>query len=377
MKRAGERTMICALLVLVFISTVSCNVNNGVSGNDLGITLPAHFKIEVYADNVEDAREMALSPSGVLYVGTREDKVYAILDTNKDHKADEVITIANDLNTPNGVAFRNGNLYVAEINRIIKFPDIEADLHHPPKPVVLNYSYPSDRHHGPRFIRFGPDGKLYVPVGAPCNICLPDERHGILTTINPDGSGYEVYAKGIRNTVGFDWDPLTKELWFTDNGRDMLGDNLPPDELNHAPHPGMNFGFPYVYGNNIPNPEFAEKDKNLDLNKFTQPAQDLGPHVASLGMSFYTGDMFPAEYKNQIFIAEHGSWNRSHKIGYRITVVKLNQKRQPVSYTPFAYGWLNGEKVSGRPVDVIFMHDGSMLVSDDYAGIIYRISYNK
>ena len=375
MKRVTSTIVFSALAFFIFVSNVNCNVNNGEPADNLGITLPPHFKIEVYASNIEDAREMALSPSGVLYVGTREDKVYAILDTNKDHKADEVITVAQDLNTPNGVAFRNGDLYVAEINRIIKFPDIEADLHHPPKPVVINNSYPGERHHGPRYIRFGPDGRLYVPVGAPCNICLPDSRHGILTSIMPDGSDYEVYATGIRNTVGFDWDPLTKELWFTDNGRDMLGDNLPPDELNHAPHSGMNFGFPYVYGNNIPNPEFADQDKNMDLTKFTKPAQDLGPHVASLGMLFYTGKMFPEEYRNQIFIAEHGSWNRSKKIGYRITLVKLNQNRQPVSYTPFAYGWLKDEKVSGRPVALLLLPDGSMLVSDDYGGKIYRISY--
>ena len=377
MKKVGVKIIISAFTTLLLISSVSCDVNSGETGNSLGIPLPPHFNIEVYASGVEDAREMTMSPSGILYVGTREDKVYAVLDTNKDNKADEVITIAQDLNTPNGVAFRNGDLYVAEINRIIKFPNIEADIHHPPKPVVINDGYPSERHHGPRFIMFGPDGRLYIPVGAPCNICMPDSRHGILTSIKPDGSDYQVYATGIRNTVGFAWDPLTKELWFTDNGRDMLGDNLPPDELNHAPHPGMNFGFPYVYGNNIPNPEFAEQDKNIDLNKFTKPAQNLGPHVASLGMVFYTGKMFPQQYRNQIFIAEHGSWNRSQKIGYRITLVKLNEQRQPVSYAPFAQGWLQGDKVSGRPVDLLIMPDGSMLVSDDFAGMIYRISYKE
>ncbi len=377
MKKTLRDKLIIIFSIFLFLLTVSCNVNNGNRGNNLGITLPPHFKIDIFAHDVEGARSMALSPSGVLYVGTTEGKVYAILDTNKDYKADEIIAIAEDLNMPNGVAFRNGDLYVAEINRIIKFPNIEADLHHPPKPIVVNSSYPSEKHHGWKFIRFGPDGKLYVPVGAPCNICLPDARHGILTSINSDGSGYEVYATGIRNTVGFDWDPLTKELWFTDNGRDMLGDNLPPDELNHAPHAGMNFGFPYVYGDNIPNPEFAEEDKKIDLNKFTKPAQKLGPHVASLGMRFYIGKMFPKEYWNQIFIAEHGSWNRSKKIGYRITLVKLNDKRQPISYTPFAYGWLKDEKVTGRPVDLQIMPDGSMLVSDDYSGTIYRISYSK
>lgn len=376
-----KKTKVLLLFIFalpLFLLSINCSsINNESTGNDLGITLPTNFKIDVYAKNVDGARSMALSPSGVLYVGTRGDKVYAILDTNKDYKADEIITIAEDLNMPNGVAFRNGDLYIAEISRILKFPNIEKDLHRPPKPVIVKDDYPTETHHGWKFIRFGPDGKLYVPVGAPCNICLPDNRHAILTSINPDGSGYEVYASGIRNTVGFDWDPLTKELWFTDNGRDMLGDNLPPDELNHASHQGMNFGFPYVYGDNIPNPEFAEQDKNIDLNKFTKPAQDLGPHVASLGMRFYTGKMFPKEYRNQIFIAEHGSWNRSKKIGYRITLVKLNSSRIPVSYSVFAYGWLKGENVTGRPVDLQIMPDGSMLVSDDYAGMIYRISYSE
>ncbi|HUX93848.1 MAG TPA: PQQ-dependent sugar dehydrogenase [Ignavibacteriaceae bacterium] len=345
---------------------------------NLGIKLPPHFKIEVYAKGIKGARSMTLSPAGVLYIGTRIGSVYAVLASKKDNKADEIITIAKDLNMPNGVAFRNGTLYVAEINRVIKFPNIESDLHHPPKPVVVNDNFPSDLHHGWKFIRFGPDGKLYIPIGAPCNICAVKSPYASIWRMNPDGSNLEEFASGIRNTVGFDWDPLTKVLWFTDNGRDMLGDNLPPDELNEAPHKGMNFGFPYVYGNNIPNPEFAKLDKNLNLSKFTEPAQDLGPHVASLGMRFYTGKMFPKKYWNQIFIAEHGSWNRTHKIGYRITLVRLDANRKPISYEPFAEGWLKkDESITGRPVDIQIMPDGSMLISDDYAGIIYRISYSK
>jgi glucose/arabinose dehydrogenase len=321
---------------------------------------------------------MVLSPNGILYVGTKDaGNVYAILDTNKDYKADEIITIASGLNMPNGVAYKDGALYVAEINRIIRFDNIDANLKHPPEPVVVYNNYPAEHAHGWKFIRLGPDGKLYVPVGAPCNLCVPDDRHACITRINLDGSEYEVYASGIRNSVGFDWDPATKELWFTDNGRDMLGDNLPPDELNHAPQIGMNFGFPYVYDGNIPNPEFADQDKSMDLSKFTKPAQELGPHVASLGMRFYTGNMFPQEYKNQIFIAEHGSWNRSQKIGYRVTLVRLDDNRKPVSYQPFAYGWLKGEQTTGRPVDIQIMPDGSMLVSDDYANMIYRITYSK
>lgn len=366
--------------VLVTSSYLSCNpnhndnVNKENSSNDLGITLPPGFKIDVYADNVKGARSMALSPSGVLFVGTRNTgNVYAILDTNNDYKADKVITIASGLNEPNGVALKDGNLYVAEINRVTRYDNIEKNLYNPPKPVVINDTFPSDRHHGWKFIRFGPDGKLYVPVGAPCNVCMPDYKHASLFRMNPDGSDLEKYASGIRNTVGFDWNPETNVLWFTDNGRDMLGDNIPPDELNRAPEKGLNFGFPYMFGSDVRDPEFG---KGVDLSKFQKPAMDLGPHVASLGMRFYTGNMFPSEYKNEIFIAEHGSWNRSQKIGYRVIVVKVVNGKA-INKQIFAQGWLKGQSVSGRPVDVQQMHDGSLLVSDDYAGVIYRITYQK
>ena len=318
---------------------------------------------------------MALSDNDILYVGTRgTGKVYAVIDTNKDYKADKVITIASDLNSPNGVALRNGNLYVAEINKVSRYDNIDANLEHVPAPVVVNDSFPSDQHHGAKFIAFGPDGKLYVPVGAPCNICNRDDdpRYASIMRMNPDGSDLEIYAHGIRNTVGFDWQPGTNELWFTDNGRDLMGDDIPNDELNCAPKKGLHFGYPFVHQGDILDPEFG-KGKNID--DYVKPVQKLGPHVASLGMTFYTGNMFPAEYKNQIFIAEHGSWNRSHKIGYRVMVVKIDGNKA-VGYEPFAEGWLKGENVSGRPVDVLVMHDGSLLVSDDYNGVIYRISYN-
>ena len=260
------------LLVLCF----NCNNIPQDKTDYSAISLPHGFKIDTYAENVVGARSMVLSPNGILYVGTRDaGKVYAILDTNHDYKADEIITIASGLDMPNGVAYKDGALYVAEINRIIKFDNIDSNLNHPPKPVIVYNNYPTEHAHGWKFIRLSPDGKLYIPVGAPCNICMPDNRHGCITRMNTDGSEYEVFATGVRNSVGFDWDPITKELWFTDNGRDMLGDDLPPDELNHAPQQGMNFGFPYVYGDNIPNPEFADQDKNLDISKFTKPAQDL------------------------------------------------------------------------------------------------------
>ncbi len=364
-----------AITALLGVFSLFCDSNShdSITESKFGIKLPQGFKIDLYADNVEGARSMTLSPSGIIYVGTRGSKVYAVLDTNKDNKADKVITVAEGLNSPNGVAFLNGDLYVAEINRVIKFVNIEKDLNNPPPPVVVNDNFPNLGHHGWKFIRFSPDGKLYVPVGAPCNVCVRDSPFASLLRMNPDGSGLELYATGIRNTVGFDWNPKTNVLWFTDNGRDLLGDNIPPDELNRAPQKGMNFGFPYVYGDNIPDPEFG---KDADISKYTKPAQDLGPHVASLGLRFYNGNMFPAGYRGQIFIAEHGSWNRSQKIGYRVSLVRLDSNNKPVSYTPFAEGWLNGNKVSGRPVDIQIMADGAMLVSDDYSGVIYRISYS-
>jgi glucose/arabinose dehydrogenase len=370
-----KKLLLLFFIVPLIIIAVFCNSKNDLTPQGNGnIQLPPGFKIDIYADNVPGARSMAMSKSGILFVGTRESKVYAIIDSDKDYKADRVITIAQGLDSPNGVALRDGDLYVAEISRVIKYPDIENHLDNPPTPVVVNDNFPTARHHGWKFIKFGPDGKLYVPVGAPCNICKSeDERFASIMRMNPDGSSLEVFAHGIRNTVGFDWSPIDSALWFTDNGRDMLGDNIPPDELNRAPLKGMNFGYPYLHGNDIRDPEFGQ---GVDISKFTKPVQELGPHVASLGMEFYTGNMFPAEYKNSIFIAEHGSWNRSKKIGYRVSFVKLNGNI-PVSYEPFATGWLQGESVSGRPVDVEQMNDGSLLVSDDYAGMIYRISYSK
>jgi glucose/arabinose dehydrogenase len=338
------------------------------------ISLPPGFKIEVYADGIEDARSMTLSENGILFVGTRSSNgsVYAVVDSNKDNVADEVVIVASSLNTPNGVAMNDGHLYVAEINRILLFRDIEQNFRNKPVPEIIKDDLPTERHHGWKFIRFGPDGKLYVPVGAPCNICLSeDERFASILRMNPDGTGQEVFAHGVRNTVGFDFHPSTNELWFTDNGRDWLGDNSPPDELNHAPKTGLHFGYPHWHGKNISDPDFGE---GHSASEFTLPAKELGPHVAALGMRFYTGTMFPSEYQNQIFIAEHGSWNRSEKIGYRVMLVKL-EGNNVVSYKPFATGWLQGESVAGRPVDIQQMPDGALLVSDDHAGVIYRISY--
>ncbi len=294
-----------------------------------------------------------------------------MVDRNKDHIADEVITLAEGLNSPNGIAFRNGSLYVAEIDRVLRFDNIETRLYDPPAPLVINDKFPKDGHHGWKFIRFGLDGKLYVPVGAPCNICEPDgNRYAVIMRMNPDGSRLEPFARGIRNSVGFDWHPETKELWFTDNGRDWLGDDLPPDELNRVPRSGMHFGYPYCHGGDIADPEYGHKRK---CSEFVPPVVKLGPHVAALGMRFYTGEMFPSKYRG-IFIAQHGSWNRSTPIGYRVMQVRIVNNRG-IAYESFAEGWLQGRHAWGRPVDVQVMPDGALLVSDDYADVIYRISY--
>ena len=369
------RVFIAIIVLLPIIWGISCAPAKNMKGVHLDdITLPPGFAINIYANNVENARSLALGDSGTLFVGTRSaGNVYAIVDRNHDGRADEVITIAEGMNMPNGVAFRNGSLYVAEINRVLRYDSIESRLKNPPKPVIFNNSFPEDPHHGWKFIRFGPDGKLYVPVGAPCNVCeRSNPIYATITRLNPDGSNLEIFAHGVRNTVGFDWHPKTGELWFTDNGRDWLGDDLPPDELNRAPQKGLHFGFPYCHGGTIADPQFGSK---RSCKEFVPPAMVLGPHVAALGMRFYTGTMFPELYRNQIFIAEHGSWNRTTPIGYRISLVRL-LANQAMNYEVFAEGWLKNGRAWGRPVDVLVMPDGALLVSDDRAGVIYRISYN-
>ncbi|MGC4022657.1 MAG: sorbosone dehydrogenase family protein [Cyclobacteriaceae bacterium] len=339
------------------------------------IKLPQGFSISIFAE-VDNARSMAISPSGTIFVGNRsEDKVYAVKDNDGDGKADKKWTIISGLNMPNGVAFKDGALYVAEVNRILKFSDIESKLDNPGEPQVVYDKYPTETHHGWKYIAFGPDGKLYIPVGAPCNICeSKDPIYASITRMNPDGTGLEVYASGVRNSVGFTWHPTTKQIWFTDNGRDMLGDDMPPCELNTATAIGQHFGYPYCHGGTIKDPEFGNKKPCSD---FVKPAQNLGAHVAPLGLKFYTGNMFPTEYQNQIILAEHGSWNRSKKNGYRLSLVKVDADSKATSYTTFASGWLDdaSQKVWGRPVDVLLLPDGSMLVSDDQAGVIYRITY--
>ncbi|UOQ67023.1 PQQ-dependent sugar dehydrogenase [Hymenobacter volaticus] len=366
------------LLLLAPLALLSSAPDRPLAAADANLSkikLPAGFSITYFAQNVKSARELAVGPDGTVYVGSRDaGKVYALPDRNKDGKADEVITIANGLNGPNGVAVRNGSLYVAEVNRITRYDNIAQKLKQPPKPVLVFDQLLNNEWHGYRYIAFGPDGKLYVPVGAPCNTCIPSEPViGTITRMNADGTGQEVFAQGVRNTVGFDWSPVDKVLWFTDNGRDQLGDNLPADELNRAPNAGLHFGFPYFFAGDVPDPEFGQ---GRSAATYTKPARKLGPHVAALGMKFYTGKKFPATYRNQIFIPEHGSWNRSSKLGYRISLVRLDASgKQAKSYETFAEGWLQGQKSWGRPVCLLVLPDGSMLVSDDLNDAVYRISY--
>lgn len=362
-----------AIALISLVAVISAGTGVNCSTESCGIELPPGFTLSIYAANVPNARSMALSPGGTLFVGTRKlGKVYALPDRNGDYRADEVITLARGLNMPNGVAFRDGDLYVAEVHRVIRFKDIERRLRSPGEPEVVSEAFPDKRWHGWKFIRFGPDGRLYVPVGAPCNVCESDDpRFAAILRMNAEGGNPEIFARGVRNTVGFDWHPVTKELWFTDNGRDWLGDDLPPDELNRAGVKGLHFGFPYLHGQDVPDPSFGGKVKHA---AFTKPALEHPAHVAPLGMRFYTGRMFPAAYRNQIFIAEHGSWNRSSPIGYRIALARFTGEGD-LRYEVFASGWLKEDKVMGRPVDLEVMPDGSLLVSDDHRGAIYRIVY--
>jgi hypothetical protein len=338
--------------------------------------LPAGFALSIYSDNLPNARSLALGDNGVVFVGTgSEGTVYAVEDSDGDGIADKRHIIATNLNMPNGVAYKDGALYVAEINRIIRFDHINQNLSSPPKPAVVYDKFPSDQHHGWKYLRFGPDNKLYTAVGAPCNICNPEKPiYASLVRLNPDGTDFEIIARGIRNTVGFDWQPGTNSLFFTDNGRDYLGDDLPPEELNKWSVAGEHFGYPYCHGGDIPDPEFAADKK---CQQFTAPAWKFKAHMAPLGLRFYRGNQFPAEFKHQLFVAQHGSWNRSEPHGYRVALVKFKQDI-PISEQVFISGWLTQDgEVLGRPVDILEMPDGSLLVSDDKLGVIYKVEYTE
>jgi len=318
---------------------------------------------------------MALGDAGTLFVGTTvASNVYALRDTNGDFRADVVYRVPTGLSMPNGVAVRGGALYVAGVRRVVRLDAIEARLDDPPTPIVLRDDLPTETLHGWKYLRFGPDGRLYFGVGAPCNVCeRSDTRFATIMRMEPDGAKLEVFAHGVRNSVGFDWHPETGDLWFTDNGRDLMGNDRPPDELNRAPRAGLHFGFPYCHGGDTPDPDLGTARR---CEEFQAPEQRLGAHVAGLGMRFYTGTMFPPSYRGQIFLAEHGSWNRFPPAGYRVTRVRLEGNR-PVEYEPFATGWLVLGYGWGTPVDLLVLPDGSLLVSDDRAGNIYRITYGR
>ncbi len=342
------------------------------------LRVPAGFKVEVWADGVPEARSLALGDEGTVFVSNRLAKnVYAVVDRNGKR---EVKIILKGLNAPNGIAFSKGTLYVAERGRITRYDGIEHRLDNPPegKIVVDNLDPTTQPGHFWKFLALGPDGKLYFNIGSPQNITMPTYMQAVIMRVDPASGLFENYAQGVRNSVGFDWHPRTKELWFTEHGRDWISDDLPQDELNVVKHQGEHFGFPYCHQGDTLDPEYG---KNRSCSEFTPPVLKLGAHVAPLGMRFYTGNMFPAEYKNNIFMARHGSWNRTIKQGYDVYRVVLDDKGGVVKAEPFLTGFVIDEKADppmwGRPVDVLVMKDGSMLVSDDYNGIIYRVSYKQ
>ncbi|WP_299878608.1 sorbosone dehydrogenase family protein [uncultured Cocleimonas sp.] len=333
------------------------------------LKVPAGFKIELFESDVPNARTMVLGTNGTLFVGTRNEGVVYAIKNNKRY------IIAEDLNMPNGLAFRDKALYIGAVDKLFRMDDIEARLDNPPIPTLIRDDLPSETHHGWRYMDFGPDGRLYMAIGAPCNVCLKKD-YAVIRSMNADGTDERVEARGIRNTVGFTWHPVSKKLWLSDNGRDMMGDDIPPDEINRVDEFQEHFGFPYCHGGTIADPEFND----LSCRAFTPPIQALGAHVAPLGIAFYTGKQFPKAYKNRLFVAEHGSWNRSKKSGYKVmmaTITGSDEDEIITKYEPFVTGWLQGQKAWGRPAYVLVLKDGSLLISDDRGGAIYRVSYTQ
>jgi glucose/arabinose dehydrogenase len=378
------RSLVGALFLVVMATTLTTSARQNASALP-PLTLPAGFQAEVFAEKVENARSMAIGPQGTVFVGSQyAGKVHAVVDSDKDNKADRVVTIASGLDQPNGVAMRNGALYVATASRLLRFDDIEKHLDAPPAAVTVRADLPNPKTgHTWKFIGFGPDDMLYMTVGAPCNVCLSPPMVSAIVRMKPDGSGQESFAEGVRNSVGFDWHPVTRELWFTDNGRDMMGDDVPNDELNIAPKAGLHFGFPFCHDADVKDPEFGAQRA---CSTTEAPVQKLGAHVAAIGFTFYTGKMFPASYQNSAIIAQHGSWNRSTPSGYRVMVART-EGRRVTAYEPLVEGFLPGAGTAGgrgatkaaigRPVDVLQMPDGSILISDDRGNRLIRVSYRR
>jgi len=334
------------------------------------LRVPPGFRVELWASGLHNARSLSLGERGTVFVGSRTaGNVYAVVDRG-DRR--EVHTIARGLQQPTGITFRDGALFVAETSRILRFDRIEDSLAAPPTPVVVYDRLPKETHHGWRYIGFGPDGALYVSIGAPCNVCEPSPQHAQIRRIVLDTGAEAVFARGVRNSVGFDWHPVTRELWFTDNGRDWADADRVPDELNRVGKPGEHFGFPYCHGRDFPDPEFGRANA---CSAFTPPVLELGPNVAALGMRFYDGGMFPSAYRNNAFIALRGSWNREQKTGFAVMRVALDAAGKPSEYEPFVQGWLQLDRFWGRPADVLVMPDGALLISDDYTGALFRVAY--
>ncbi|MYE25557.1 MAG: sorbosone dehydrogenase family protein [Gammaproteobacteria bacterium] len=328
------------------------------------------FKLDVVTDQTPSARQMAEAPSGILFVGSfRAGRVYAVVPVEGAEA--EVVTVAEGLTLPSGVVLKGADLYVAALDRVLRYPNIEATYRDRPTPQIVTDALPDETHHGWKYLSVGPDGHLYVPVGAPCNICeSADARFASILRMDPDTGETSVYAAGVRNSVGMAWHPETGELWFSDNGRDWLGDDLPPEEINRVQKPGAHYGYPYIHGDDIADPEFGA---GHDPKDYVRPEVAIQAHAAALGLAFYTGDQFPAEWQGALFIAEHGSWNRSSKVGYRVSVVRFDDATP--RYAPFLDVWLEDEKATARPNDVLVARDGTLLISDDLGGRIFRVTH--
>lgn len=340
------------------------------------IKLPAGFKISVFAEMPKPRSITICKPLNTIFVGSRHGWVYSLRDTNQDGVADEVLKRADGLNVPNGVACLHSQLYVTLQNKVTKWPvPAEFDTALPLKPLLdIKTDLPNKFLHGWRYTKFGPDGNLYVAIGSPCNVCDPKGMEGSIIRMDPDGKNVETVARGVRNSVGFDWHPKTGVLYFTDNGADGMGDDIPPDELNAVKEMNAHYGFPYRGGKSVALTGYEGKKPPEPL---TSPVIEFSAHTANLGMHFYRGDMFPSSYKNDAFVAQHGSWNRSVPDGYRIMRIRFDDKGNAIGKDIFGSGWLQKGSSVGRPVDIAELPDGSLLVSDDYANVIYRISYSK